>query len=370
MGFRLLQRTHAARMKDQFAAILEERKLLTTPERPEDPTYHMVLRSCEGVVAPFAPGDSVAIYAENDPAMVEALLRQLGASKEQLLLHPKTGLSLPLGEFLLKEANLTQASSKLLDWATPLLGEERSALAELEPLEILARAPSIDAALFCRLLSPLLPRYYSIASSPLVHPDELHLTVTLSRYQKEGELRMGVASGFLCDRAPLGSRLRCFIQPSRHFALPETGDTPIIMVGPGTGVAPFRAFLQHRIATGATGPNWLFFGEKYEAHQFYYRPFLEQLVSQGQLRLHTAFSRDTAKKIYVQHRMWEERNELYRWLQQGAPLYICGDATHMAKDVTATLLALLESEGSLTPEAARQRLAQMRKEKQLRLDVY
>lgn len=357
-------------MKDQFTAILEERELLTTPQHPEDPAYHMVLRSCEGGAAAFAPGDSVAIYAENDPAMVEALLRLLGASKEQPILHPKTGASLPLGKFLLKEANLTGASSKLLNWAAPRLGEERSLLAELEPFELLARAPSIDAALFCSLLSPLLPRYYSIASSPLVHPDELHLTVTLSRYEKNGELRTGVASGFLCDRAPLGSQLRCFIQPSRHFALPERGDRPIIMVGPGTGVAPFRAFLQHRIATSATGSNWLFFGEKYEAHQFYYRPFLEQLVSQGQLRLHTAFSRDTAEKIYVQHRMWEERSELYRWLEEGAPLYICGDATRMAKDVTATLLALLESEGSLSPEAAKQRLATMRKEKQLRLDVY
>ncbi len=342
-------------MKDQFTAFLEQRELLTTPDRPEDPTYHMVLRTCEGGTALFAPGDSVAVYAENDPAMVEAILKKLGASKEHLLLHPKTGASLPLGEFLLKEANLLQASAKLLNWVAPLLGEERA---------------SLDASFFCSLLSPLLPRYYSIASSPLVHPDELHLTVTLSRYEKNGELRMGVASGFLCDRAALGSQLRCFIQPSRHFALPETGGTPIIMVGPGTGVAPFRAFLQHRIATKASGPNWLFFGEKHEAHQFYYRPFFEQLVSEGQLRLHTAFSRDTTEKIYVQHRMWEERSELFRWLQEGAPLYICGDAARMAKDVTATLLAILQSEGSLSLESAQQRLTQMRKEKQLRLDVY
>ncbi|MFT4176574.1 MAG: bifunctional nitrate reductase/sulfite reductase flavoprotein subunit alpha [Luteolibacter sp.] len=227
-----------------------------------------------------------------------------------------------------------------------------------EPAELLAA------------FKPVQPRLYSISSSPKMHPDQVHLTVSTVRYQLNGTPRGGLCSTFLADRSA-ETHVPIFIQKSAHFRPPADPDTAMIMVGPGTGVAPFRAFLQERMATGATGKNWLFFGEQREATDFYYREELENMVKEGLLfRLDTAFSRDQAEKIYVQHRMLERGMQLWKWLERGAHFYVCGDASRMAKDVDAALKQVVRDHGGLTAEQADAYVSQMAKEKRYVRDVY
>jgi sulfite reductase (NADPH) flavoprotein alpha-component len=215
-----------------------------------------------------------------------------------------------------------------------------------------------------------MPRFYSIASSPKVYADEIHLTVAYSSAHVDGHLIVGVGSHFLCEQAHIESTpIPLYIQPSNHFTLP-TPTTSIILIGPGTGIAPFRAFIQERLATQAEGHNWLFFGERNRATDFYYGDYWTALEAQGRLRLDTAFSRDQAEKIYVQHKMLENKKALWEWLQQGAHLYVCGDAERMAKDVDAALQQIVQEEGLLTEEEARKYLKTLRQEKRYLLDVY
>ena len=195
-----------------------------------------------------------------------------------------------------------------------------------------------DPEAFLECLEPLQPRLYSISSSPLATPGEVHLTVDAVRYDIAGRQRLGVASTLLADRLEPGARVKAYIQKAHGFALPEDGATPIIMVGPGTGVAPFRSFLLHRKATGAKGRAWLFFGHQREAEDFFYRDELHALLADGTLtRLSTAWSRDGAEKVYVQDRMRQAGPELWSWLKDGAHFYVCGDAKRMAKDVETAL---------------------------------
>ena len=218
---------------------------------------------------------------------------------------------------------------------------------------------------------PLLPRFYSIANSSLVFPNEIHLTVAFVSYVSNGRVRKGVGSNFLCTMAiPSITPIPIYLQPSHSFFLPEDPNASIILVGPGTGIAPFRAFLQERIATQAQGRNWLFFGERNRASDFYYEDYWTQLVKEGRLRLDLAFSRDSKEKTYVQHRMYEERKSLWSWLQEGAYFFLCGDAEEMAKDVEAMLQRIVHEEGKLDEEASRQYIRRMRTEKRFRADVY
>lgn len=237
--------------------------------------------------------------------------------------------------------------------------------------DLLTRLPvRPDGATLVGLLGGLQPRLYSIASSPLAHPKRIHLTVSTVRDPHHNGVRQGVCSTWLADRA-LNQTAEVFIQSSGHFHLPEDPTVPIIMVGPGTGIAPFRGFLQHRQHSGATGPNWLFFGEQHQHCDFYYREELEGWLASGLLhRLDTAFSRDQPEKIYIQQRMAQQGEALWQWLQRGAWLNICGDATHMAKDVEKTLLAIIATHGAMTPRAAQEYLATLKQEKRYRRDVY
>jgi sulfite reductase alpha subunit-like flavoprotein len=215
-------------------------------------------------------------------------------------------------------------------------------------------------------LKPLQPRLYSIASSAKAHPDEVHLTVSAVRYGK----RKGVSSTFLADRAGDGE-VPIFLQPTQHFRVPVEGDVPMIMIGPGTGVAPFRAFLQERRMRADRGRNWLFFGEQHAATDFYYRDELEGMQKDGLLtHLSLAFSRDQAEKIYVQHRIREQGAELWRWLQDGARIYVCGDATHMARDVDQALREVIAVHGGMSTERAAEHLRVMAGEKRYVRDVY
>jgi sulfite reductase (NADPH) flavoprotein alpha-component len=227
-----------------------------------------------------------------------------------------------------------------------------------------------DGEDFVAVLKKLQPRLYSIASSPDAHPGEVHLTVGIVRYESLGRERGGVCSTFLADRCE-GKTLGVFVHTNKAFRMPEDDATPIIMVGPGTGIAPFRAFLEDRKVKGSKGPCWLLFGNPYQATDFLYEEELTALQADGVLtRLDTAFSRDQAHKIYVQDRMIEQGAELWKWLSEGARFYVCGDASRMAKDVDAAMLKVVEEHGGMSAEEAAEYVKQMRKEKRYCRDVY
>jgi sulfite reductase (NADPH) flavoprotein alpha-component len=221
------------------------------------------------------------------------------------------------------------------------------------------------------LLRKLSPRLYSISSSPKAHPGEVHLTVGAVRYESFGRKRKGVASTFLADLADKSGSVKVFVQPSHGFKPPINGDTPMIMVGPGTGIAPFRAFLEERLATGAKGKNWLFFGDQKRAADFLYEEQLTAWQKSGFLtRLDLAFSRDQAAKIYVQDRMTENAAELWSWLEAGAHFYVCGDASRMAKDVDAALHKIIEIAGGKSADEAKAYVEKLKNEKRYQRDVY
>jgi sulfite reductase (NADPH) flavoprotein alpha-component len=221
------------------------------------------------------------------------------------------------------------------------------------------------------VLQRLVPRMYSIASSQRVHEDNVQVTVRVIRYETHGRSRQGVASGQLGERAAVGARLPIFLHANGNFRLPEDTSAPVIMIGPGTGVAPFRAFLEERQATGQTGDNWLFFGDQREKMDYLYRDQFHAMKKDGVLtRLDTAFSRDQAKKVYVQDRMQEHSRELYEWLERGAYFYVCGDVTRMAKDVELALLDVIAKGSNGTLDHAAEYLAAMKKQKRYQRDVY
>lgn len=345
-----------------FLSRILERTLLTKSGSTKK-TYHLSL-DLAGSNIVYKPGDSVAILPENDPADVDRILDALGCSGDEEIFDPKTESETLLRSYLIHKANLQKPSPAFLRRVKPFPQEETIAA------ELIS-----DAALSYKelpsLLLPLLPRFYSIASSQHVFPDEVHLTVASVSYMAGGKLRHGVGTHFLCERAALAkTRIPLYIQPSHGFALPADPHAPIILVGPGTGVAPFRAFLQERLYKNMPGRNWLFFGERQREHDFYYADFWLALEQQKRLRLDLAFSRDGAEKVYVQHKMWENRKDLWAWLEEGAYFYVCGDANEMAKDVEAMLQKIAASEGNLSEEEARRKIKSLRAQKRYLADVY
>jgi sulfite reductase (NADPH) flavoprotein alpha-component len=228
-----------------------------------------------------------------------------------------------------------------------------------------------DPADLVAMLPSLAPRLYSISSSPYAHAGEVHTTVAVVRYRSHNRDRGGVCSTLLADRVPTGDRLPIYIQPNKKFRLPKNTDAPVIMIGPGTGIAPFRSFLHQRRALGHTGRNWLFFGERSATTDFLYQDELQSMHSDGHLtRLDLAFSRDQDRKIYVQDRMLEQAAGFYAWLQEGASIYVCGDASRMAKDVDATLHTIVEQQAALPREAAIEYIQQLKDQNRYHRDVY
>jgi sulfite reductase (NADPH) flavoprotein alpha-component len=239
-----------------------------------------------------------------------------------------------------------------------------------EIIDLLNAYPSVrfTAVDFISLLKKLQPRLYSISSSLKVHPHQVHLTVGIVKYESLGRKRKGVCSTFLAERT---ASVPVFVHANKAFRPPPNGDTPMIMVGPGTGIAPFRAFLQDRRASGAKGRNWLFFGEQRGGCDFFYRDELEQMRRDGGLtRLDTAFSRDQSDKVYVQHRLREHGKEVFKWLEEGAHFYVCGDASRMARDVDATLREIVQTSKKCTGEEASEYLARLKEEKRYQRDDY
>jgi sulfite reductase (NADPH) flavoprotein alpha-component len=334
----------------------------------------------------YEVGDALGVLPTNCPALVDEILRALDCDGEEAVKDPQ-GAETSLRGALLRHYQITKPTPALLRRLVERSGDaELSALldpsrkADLdqflygrEVVDFLGKLPSVKLppAEFISLLAKLQPRLYSIASSPKAHPGEVHLTVAAVRYESHGRTRKGVCSTFLADRVEADTPVPVFVQTSHGFRLPADATRPVIMVGPGTGIAPFRAFLEERRAVGAQGRNWLFFGDQRKQCDFLYQEQLESMRAEGSLtRLDTAFSRDQAEKIYVQDRMLENAKELWAWLEAGAHFYVCGDAKRMAKDVDAALHRVIECAGSRTAEQAEEYVRKLKTDKRYQRDVY
>jgi len=353
----------------------------------EKETIHIELALEEGMT--YTPGDAVGICPTNREAAVEDVLKALNfTGSERVLDHYKKEISLDealrshLGIGKLARGSLNQFA-KLCGDNPPatlkaLLGTENKAHAEeyvwgREFIDLVTEFPGIitEPQQLFNILQRLTPRMYSIASSQAAHPTQVHTTVRVVRYNAHARDRQGICSGHLGERSPAGSTMPIFLHENNAFRLPEDPSAPIIMIGPGTGIAPFRAFLEERQANGDKGDNWLFFGEQRSYSDYLYKDQFLAMEKDGLLtRLHTAFSRDQGKKVYVQDRMQENCDELYAWLERGAYFYVCGDATRMAKDVEMALLDVIAKGSHGTLENAAEYLAAMKKQKRYQRDVY
>lgn len=333
-------------------------------------TIHLEL-SFDGAAPAYKPGDSLDVYAENDPAYVDALLKAAGLASDTAL-HGDFIKSRDVTTLSLKTVE-TYANSTGHQYVRELLasGEAKTWIAGRQLIDLIEQFPiALDAEKLRALTRPLAPRAYSIASSRAEAGEEAHLLVSAVRYETHGRARKGVASNYMAERLKKGARLRVKLKPNKHFVLPAA-ERDIIMVGPGTGVAPFRAFVQERRATAAKGRNWLFFGDRTFTHDFLYQTEWQDALKDGGLtRMDVAFSRDTPDKVYVQHRVWEKRADLVAWLDGGATFYVCGDAKQMAKDVRATLVRAYADVKSLSPEAAEAAVAALERDKRYQQDVY
>jgi sulfite reductase (NADPH) flavoprotein alpha-component len=332
----------------------------------------------------YQPGDALGVVPPNDPSLVASVLEKLSLSADAPV-TVKQGAT-GLGEALSGTFEITALTPRFLDnWAEITGAAELQALRAADQKEartafqhnhhifdIVSRfpAPGIDAAQLVAGLRPLQPRLYSIASSLAAAPDEAHLTVSTVRYMLHDLPRTGVASGYLAARTEADATVPVYIQSNDHFHLPDD-DVPIVMIGAGTGVAPYRAFMQEREARGASGRSWLFFGERNFRSDFLYQVEWQELLKNGVLnRLDLAFSRDVAPKTYVQDRLRRQGRDLYTWLEEGATLYVCGDAAHMAPDVHAALTDIVAEHGGLDREGATAYLSQLQRDRRYRLDVY
>ncbi len=373
-----------SRKKPFPARLIENRRLNLAGSEKE--TRHYVL-SLSGSGLGYEVGDSIGVFAQNDPELVDQILQALRFNGDEAVTN-KEGESFTIRNGLLRNFQITQPSRQFLeaiaqrsegtDELKELLQSDRTQELEhylwgMEVIDFLIDRPSIQftAQEFATTLRKLQPRLYSIASSLKAFPESVHLMIATVRYESHGRQRKGVASTYLAERVGPEGGIPVFVHVAKGFRLPQDPSTPIIMIGPGTGVAPFRAYLQERHATGAPGRNWLFFGEQRYKCDFFYQEELEYFQKAGLLtRLTTAFSRDQAHKIYVQHRLLENSKDIYTWLEEGAHLYVCGDAARMAKDVDVALHQIVATEGGKTPEQAAEYIEALRKEKRYKKDVY
>ncbi|EKN3337094.1 NADPH-dependent assimilatory sulfite reductase flavoprotein subunit [Yersinia enterocolitica] len=330
----------------------------------------------------YQPGDALGIWFDNDPALVEELLALLWLKgDEQVSID---GQNISLSQALRSQLELTQNTTLIVDKYAALSRDEKliALLADKPALQHYAKntpivdmvrqAPSdLNADQLVALLRPLTPRLYSIASSQAETESEVHITVGVVRYDIDGRPRTGGASGYLADRLEMDGDIRIFIEHNDNFRLPVNPETPVIMIGPGTGIAPFRAFMQQREADGATGKNWLLFGNPHFTEDFLYQVEWQRYVKDGLLtRIDLAWSRDQAHKIYVQDKLREQGAELWNWIQQGAHIYVCGDANRMAKDVEQVLLDVVALHGAMDAEQADEYLSELRLARRYQRDVY
>jgi len=365
------------------SAVLENH-LLTDPASEKE-TRHISLSLEEGMT--YTPGDAVGILPTNREWLVTTTLKALGfTGDERVLDHYKVEISLAeamssrltLGKLsrgaVTQYAKLAPETAGLKD----MVGPDNKPKAEeycwgREFVDLVTDFPGVvkEPQQLFNILQRLTPRMYSIASCLAAHPGEVQTAVRVIKYESHGMHRQGVCSGHLGERCPVGGTMPIFLHSNQNFRLPEDTTAPVIMIGPGTGLAPFRAFLEHRQVHGEKGPMWLFFGEQRQALDYLYKDQLLKLHADGVLtKLDTAFSRDQAKKVYVQDRIQERSAEVFEWLERGAYFYVCGDASRMAKDVELALLDAIARGSNCTLEAAQEYLSNMKKQKRYQRDVY
>jgi sulfite reductase (NADPH) flavoprotein alpha-component len=349
-------------------------------------TRHLEL-SLEGSDLSYEPGDCLGIFPENHPELVDALLQQFGWSADELVPFNKKGEQGTLRDALTHHYEITVLTKPLLEQAAELTpdsslsellapGNEQQLREYIEGRDLLDLAEDFGpwkstAKEFVGILRKLPARLYSIASSFKANPDEVHLTIRAVRYESQGRQRYGVCSVQTAERLQEGDTLPIFIQNNPNFKLPANPETPVIMIGPGTGVAPFRAFMEEREELGAAGKNWLFYGDRHFVTDFLYQTDWQRMLKDGVLtRMDVAFSRDTEDKVYVQQRLLENSAEVYRWLEEGAHIYVCGDEKHMAHDVHSALVTIIAQEGGLSPENAAARLVELQEQQRYQRDVY
>lgn len=334
----------------------------------------------------YQVGDALGVWFENDSNLVAELIETLKLTGEEKVKLKISGANqvFTLTDALTTELEITQTAPAFVEFWAKISGDkELTAIAadkntareyagEHQVIDVVKAAKTeIDPQFFVEALRKITPRLYSIASSQAEVEEEVHLTVGLVNYDADGEMRTGGASGFLANRLEEGQKVRVFVEHNDNFRLPQDNDTPVIMIGPGTGVAPFRAFMQQREADEATGDNWMFFGDQTFTQDFLYQVEWQNYLKSGLLtRMDVAFSRDQAEKIYVQDRLKEQASEVFSWLERGAHLYICGDANRMAKDVHQTLIEIISEQGGLSSEQAEQYLKDLRSNKRYQKDVY
>jgi sulfite reductase (NADPH) flavoprotein alpha-component len=343
-------------------------------------TYHIEI-DLSGSEIRYDVGDAFGLFPRNDPALVEEVMRAIGAPPD----HPVGPLT--LRRALTESVSLSSAPDSLFQFISYITGGDRRQkakrlaagedpdgdAAQLDVLAALQKFPGLkaDPEALLESLEPMQPRLYSISSSPKMLENAVSLTVDAVRYDVKGRRRLGVASTFLAERVKPGDTFSAYAQKASHFRLPPDPATPIIMVGPGTGIAPFRAFLHERMATGATGRNWLFFGHQRRDMDFFYEEELVELKAKNVLtRLGLAWSRDTDEKFYVQDRMRQVGSDLWAWLAEGAHIYVCGDAKRMAKDVERALVDIVAQYGVRAPDEAVAFVSQLKKQNRYHQDVY
>ena len=373
--------------KNPFPAKHSLNRRLSGATSEKDTRHHEI--SLEGSGLAYEVGDSLGVFASNDPLLVQEILSMLGATGEETV-PGNEGSPKSLREVLWKDYVITTPSKEFLAALVAKAGDAAEELAALtsdvsrkkelehylwgrEVIDFLLTHPKLQwtPEEFVKCLRKLQPRLYSIASSQKAVGEAVHLTIATVRYETFGRKRNGVASTFFADRTGGGVRVPVFVHSAKHFRLPEDPSTPVIMVGPGTGVAPFRAFLQERKALGGGGKNWLFFGEQRRDSDYLYQSELEALQQEGVLnRLDLAFSRDQPEKVYVQHKMREASADFFAWLEAGAHFFVCGDGERMAKDVDAELHAIVARESGCSPEQAAEYVETLKKAKRYKKDVY
>src|SRR6476469_376174 len=373
--------------KNPFPAPLLKRQRLDGPGSEKETFHYEFSLQQSGLV--FEPGDSLGVFPRNASELVDEIISLLGFTGDEEV-SGTSGESVALRDALQRERTITTPSRQFVQLVAERIPSAHFLLEYCDPnnrakldsylwgrhvvdfaLEYPELRNKLEPTEFVTSLSKLQPRLYSIASSLKRYPEQAHLLVTNVGFVSHGRARKGVCTSFLSERIEEGPRVPAFIHSAKHFRLPGDPATPIIMIGVGTGLAPYRGYLQERQALGATGRNWLFFGEQRRAANFYHKDELESYVANGLLtRFETAFSRDQSSKIYVQHRIRELGRDVWSWLQDGSYLYLCGDAERMAPDVDAARQSVAEEHGAMSKEAAAEYLAKLRTEKRYRRDVY
>lgn len=364
-----------------YHATMTENRVISGPKSAHD-IRHIVFELADSGIT-YKAGDALGVIPVNAPDLVELWLKRLGVTAETMI----PGKDAPLGKLLSTGLEIVKPSKELLRGLEPLIknaelsrvlrGGDQDAIDVYlwgkGALDLMNLAPdlALDPAQIIGWLKPLHHRAYSISSSPKAHPGEIHLTVAAVRWTYHDRPHRGVCSTYLADRVPIGESAGVFLISNRYFCVPDDDGAPMIMVGPGTGIAPFRAFLQERRERGATGTNWLFFGDQHRENDFLYEQEIMDMNASGLLnRLDLAFSRDQDEKVYVQHRMEENGKDLYGTLEEGGYFFVCGDATHMAQDVEIALHNIIKNHSGLDSDAAAEYVNHLKRERRYVRDVY